>query len=84
MGGADGHDVLSVGSGGLEGAFQGDLLRGARSAYLDGLHASWALAIALFGVTFLCALAPTGVGRLSPKKVPIEKSSQEESVAMQG
>ncbi|KAK7697218.1 hypothetical protein SLS64_013775 [Diaporthe eres] len=70
MGGVDGHDVLSAGAGGLGGAFQGDLLRGARSAYLDGLHASWALAIALFGVTFLCAVAPTGVGRLSPKEGP--------------
>ncbi|KAG6353572.1 hypothetical protein INS49_005534 [Diaporthe citri] len=84
IGGADRHDVLSVGAGGLEGAFQGDLLRGARSAHLDGLHASWALAIALFGVTFLCVLAPTGVGRLSPMKVPDEKSSQEEAVVVQG
>ena len=84
MGGVDGHDVLAVGAGGLEGAFEGDLLRGARLAYLDGLHASWALAIALFGVTFLCALAPTGVGKLSPKKVPDEKSSQEEAAVVQG
>lgn len=84
MGGVDGHDVLSVGAGGLEAAFEGDLLRGARKAYLDGLHASWALAVALFGVTFLCALGPTGVGRLSPKKVPGEKSSQEEATGVQG
>lgn len=84
MGGVDGHHVLSVGAGGLEGVFQGDLLRGARSAYLDGLHASWALAIALFGVTFLCALVLTGVGRLSPKKVPIEKSSQSEAAGVMG
>lgn len=84
MGGVDGHGVMSVGAAGLEGVFEGDLLRGARLAYLDGLHASWALAIALFGVTFLCALAPTGVGRLAPKKVPDEKSSQDEAVIVQG
>lgn len=75
MRGVDGHDVLRVGAGGLERVFGGDLLRGARRAYLDGLHASWALAIALFGVTFLCALALTGVGRLAPTGVPDEKSS---------
>ncbi|KAJ0107033.1 hypothetical protein J7T55_006911 [Diaporthe amygdali] len=75
MGGIDGHDVLGVGAGGLETAFEGDLLQGARSAYLDGLHASWAMAIALFGITFLCALAPTGAGRLSPKKVSDDTSN---------
>ncbi|KAL1865037.1 hypothetical protein Daus18300_007384 [Diaporthe australafricana] len=82
MGGKDGHDVLSVGTGGLEAAFEGDLLRGARRAYLDGLHASWALAIALFGVTFLCALGATGVGRLSSKNTSHEKSSQEEAAVV--
>lgn len=84
MGGVDGHDVLSVAAGGLEGAFQGDLLHGARSAYLDGLRASWAFAIALFGVTFFCALVPTGVSRLSPQKVQLEKSCQEAAAVMQG
>lgn len=75
MGGIDGHDVLGVGAGGLETSFEGDLLQGARSAYLDGLHASWAVAIALFGITFLCALTPTGAGRLSPKKVSDDTSN---------
>ncbi|MCI2435652.1 hypothetical protein KC274_14855, partial [Listeria monocytogenes] len=48
-------------------AFDGDLLRGARMAYLDGLRGSWALAIALFGITFLCALGPAHGGKLAPK-----------------
>lgn len=66
-GGVDGHKVLAAGAGGLPVAFDGNLLRGARMAYLDGLRGSWALAIALFGITFLCALGPARGGKLSPK-----------------
>lgn len=42
MGRIDGHAVLSVDAGvsALEGSFEGDLLPGARSAYLAGLYAS--------------------------------------------
>lgn len=62
--GQTGEDVLSVGAGGLQAAFSGEELRGARLAYLDGLRGSWAMAVAMFGVTFLCALVPARGGRL--------------------
>lgn len=64
MPGEAGADVLGVGAAGLESAFSGDQLRGARLAYLSGLRGSWAMAIAMFGITFLCALVPARGGRL--------------------
>lgn len=64
MPGETGADVLGVGAAGLESAFSGDRLRGARLAYLSGLRGSWAMAIAMFGVTFLCALVPARGGKL--------------------
>lgn len=66
MPGVIGADVLGVGAGGLQAAFSGDELRGARLAYLDGLRGDWAMAIAMFGLTFLCALVPARGGRLVP------------------
>lgn len=78
----DGRAVLIVDAGAiaLEGTFETDLLRKARSLYLAGVYTSWALASALFGVTFLCSLLPTGVGRLSPD----EKNSYEDAAVVQG
>ncbi|KAK2611785.1 hypothetical protein N8I77_005109 [Diaporthe amygdali] len=58
--------VLAVGAAGIKDAYKGDVLIGVKKAYLDGLHASWALAIAAFGVTFLWALIPKFPGRLTP------------------
>lgn len=65
MPGETGADVLGVGAAGLASAFSGDRLRGARRAYLDGLRGSWAMAMAMFGITFLCALVPARGGRLA-------------------
>lgn len=86
MGTIDGRAVLNVdaGAGALEGAFEGDLIRGVPSAYLAGLYTSWALAIALFGVMFICALLPTGVGKLSPEKAVDEKNSEEDAAVVRG
>ncbi|CRG83495.1 Putative HC-toxin efflux carrier TOXA [Talaromyces islandicus] len=62
----DSQSVLRVGAGGIKNAYQGEELRGVQQAYLDGLHGSWALGIAAFGVTFLWALVPRWPGRLLP------------------
>lgn len=37
----------------------------AQRPYLDGLHGSWAMEIALFGVSFLCALISKREGKVS-------------------
>ncbi|KAJ5406879.1 Major facilitator superfamily domain general substrate transporter [Penicillium sp. CMV-2018d] len=58
MKGINPEEVIAAGSSGLEEVFSGSALLGARRSYLDGLHGSWAMGIALFGVTFLCALIP--------------------------
>ncbi|KAL4781511.1 hypothetical protein BJX76DRAFT_359799 [Aspergillus varians] len=52
------EDVLNADSSGLQDGFEGDELLGASLSYPKGLQGSWALGIALFGVTFLCALVP--------------------------
>ncbi|KAJ6180173.1 Major facilitator superfamily domain general substrate transporter [Penicillium mononematosum] len=41
----------------------------------DGLHGSWAMGIALFGLTFLCALIPKRGGKV-PR--PGEKGGKDE------
>ena len=61
--------VLSVGAGGIENTYQGEDLIGVRQAYLDGLHGSWALGIAAFGITFLWALLAKWPGKLSAPEV---------------
>lgn len=58
------EEVIAAGSSGLEEVFSGSALLGARRSYLDGLHGSWAMGIALFGVTFLCALIPKRGGKV--------------------
>ncbi|KAK8097108.1 MFS gliotoxin efflux transporter glia [Apiospora kogelbergensis] len=63
--GLDGHTVLAVGAAGIKDAFTGDVLKGVRLAYLDGLHAGWALGTAAFGITILWALFPQWPGRLT-------------------
>lgn len=74
--GLDGHQVLAVGAAGIKDAFSGDALRGVRLAYLDGLHAGWALGTAAFGVTFLWALLPRWPGRLTaPPGAPGSKNA---------
>ncbi|KAI1158382.1 major facilitator superfamily domain-containing protein [Nemania serpens] len=63
--GQDPEAVLNLGSSSLQANFQGDQLLGARKAYVEGLHGSWALAIALFGVAFLASLVPKSGGRMT-------------------
>ncbi|OQE19712.1 hypothetical protein PENFLA_c018G06389 [Penicillium flavigenum] len=69
------EEVISAGSSGLEEVFSGSELLGARRSYLDGLHGSWAMGIALFGLTFLCALIPKRGGKV-PR--PSEKGGKDE------
>ncbi|CAI7625259.1 unnamed protein product [Penicillium viridicatum] len=64
MKGINPEEVIAAGSSGLEEVFSGSALLGARCSYLDGLHGSWAMGIALFGVTFLCALIPKRGGKV--------------------
>jgi hypothetical protein len=63
--GLDGQRVLEIGAAGLERVYSGQVLVGVRRAYLDGLHAGWALGVAAFGIAFMCALIPTWPGRLT-------------------
>ncbi|KAJ5797861.1 Major facilitator superfamily domain general substrate transporter [Penicillium pulvis] len=56
MKGVSPEDVINAGSSGLQDVFSGSELLGARRSYLNGLHGSWAMGVALFGITFLCAL----------------------------
>ncbi|KAJ5931925.1 Major facilitator superfamily domain general substrate transporter [Penicillium verrucosum] len=64
MKGINPEEVIAAGSSGLEEVFSGSALLGARRSYLNGLHGSWAMGIALFGVTFLCALIPKRGGKV--------------------
>ncbi|KAI0469856.1 MFS gliotoxin efflux transporter glia [Xylariaceae sp. FL0804] len=75
--GVDPHEVLLLGASNLASSFQGDRLRGVRLSYLKGLHGSWALAIALFGVSFLAALASKGGGQLAPRQAPDGEKQQD-------
>lgn len=58
------EEIISAGSSGLEEVFSGSELLGARRSYIDGLHGSWAMGIALFGLTFLCTLIPKRGGKV--------------------
>ncbi|KAL4870741.1 hypothetical protein BDV12DRAFT_195213 [Aspergillus spectabilis] len=88
MPGIDPTSVLNAGSSGLQAVFEGDELLGARQSYLKGLQGSWALGVALFGVTFLCALVPRKGGRLDGngedkgKGEKGEKGAQRRVIAM--
>ena len=55
-----------IGSSTLQDHFQGGDLLGARESYLRGLHGSWALAIALFGVASVASLLPKSWGKMLP------------------
>jgi MFS transporter, DHA2 family, glioxin efflux transporter len=52
------HDVLAVGATDIRTVFRGADLAHVLRAYLDGLKSSWALSVALGGVTFLIAFLP--------------------------
>ncbi len=61
----DPKNILLVGADELPKYYSGDDLTGVRQSYLEGLRASWALGIALFGVAFLFAFLPKGGGKLA-------------------
>jgi hypothetical protein len=63
--GLDGHDVLAVGAAGINDVYSGEVLAGVHQAYLDGLHAGWALGTAAFGISLLWAVLPKWPGRLT-------------------
>lgn len=58
------QSVIDAGSSGLRHVFSGAELTEVRQSYLEGLHGSWAMSIALFGVTLLCAFVPMWPGKL--------------------
>ncbi|KAI1427622.1 MFS gliotoxin efflux transporter glia [Xylaria sp. FL1777] len=64
--GVDPYSILALGSSALQTQLEGDELRDVRLAYLRGLHGSWALAIALFGVASVAALVPKRGGQMLP------------------
>ncbi|KAI1484460.1 hypothetical protein F5X96DRAFT_675621 [Biscogniauxia mediterranea] len=70
-------EALHLGASSLESSFNGDELRGDRRDYLDGLHGSWALAIALFDVAFLAALMSKAGDRLEARQHHRDSESQE-------
>ncbi|RYP74941.1 hypothetical protein DL771_002725 [Monosporascus sp. 5C6A] len=65
--GIDPHEVLLIGAGGLEYAFNGETLRGVRQAFVDGLKGAWALGVALFCVSFFCVFIAKWPGKLVPE-----------------
>lgn len=65
MKGVSPEDVISAGSSRLQDVFSGSELLLARRSYLVGLHDSWTMGIALFGVTFMCALIPKLRGKVA-------------------
>ncbi|KAI0437892.1 MFS gliotoxin efflux transporter glia [Xylaria telfairii] len=75
----DPHEVLKLGSSALQTRFEGEKLRGARRAYMKGLHASWALAIALFGVATLASLIPKSGGHMMPRENQSDQEKQRDS-----
>lgn len=82
MKGINPEEVIAAGSSGLEEVFSGSALLGARRSYLDGLHGSWAMGIALFGVTFLCALIPKRGGKVPRPGGQGRKDDQDNFVPM--
>ncbi|KAI0465629.1 MFS gliotoxin efflux transporter glia [Xylaria cf. heliscus] len=77
--GEDPLKVLSIGSSALQTRFQGQKLHGAREAYIQGLHGSWALAIALFGASFLASLIPKSGGPMIPRQTLPDQEKQRDS-----
>jgi hypothetical protein len=59
-------EVLAIGPYDLASHFSGDTLLGIKKAYVDGLHAAWALSIALWGVAFFCAFLSKWPGYMVP------------------
>ncbi|RYP18867.1 hypothetical protein DL765_003655 [Monosporascus sp. GIB2] len=65
--GIDAHEVLLIGAGGLQDAFNGETLRGVRQAFVDGLKGAWALGVAMFCVSFFCVFIAKWPGYLVPE-----------------
>ncbi|EGC44027.1 hypothetical protein HCEG_03242 [Histoplasma capsulatum var. duboisii H88] len=47
-------EVIHISAAGLQDAFTGDMLRGVRQPFVDGLKGAWALIVVLFCISFLC------------------------------
>ncbi|KAI1296232.1 MFS gliotoxin efflux transporter glia [Xylaria venustula] len=77
--GVDPSSILLLGSSDLQSHFSGDELHNIRLAYLRGLHGSWALAIALFGVASVASLLPKKGGQmLPPPQAQTDQSTETE------
>ena len=73
--GVNPHKVLIVGAGGIQDAFSGNTLRGVRLAFVNGLRGAWALGLALFAISCLCAFIAKWPGRM----MDVEKQEKGES-----
>ncbi|KAI0814137.1 MFS gliotoxin efflux transporter glia [Xylaria sp. FL0064] len=83
--GVDPNSILLLGSSALQSHLSGDELRNVRLAYLRGLHGSWALAIALFGVASVASLLPRKGGQmLPPPQVQSEEKAETEEKESSG
>ncbi|OCK75202.1 putative MFS transporter [Lepidopterella palustris CBS 459.81] len=78
--GLDPHQVLLIGEGGLQDAFSGETLRGARQAFVDGLKGAWALGVTLLCVSFFCAFIAKWPGRMAPEVTERDDDQTSESV----
>ncbi|KAI0516771.1 putative gliotoxin efflux pump [Xylaria bambusicola] len=81
--GVDPEQVLGVGPYELHNYFEGDALHGVRKAYVSGLRGAWALAIALWGVSFFTVFLAKWPGHMTPAQedpVSDEQSDTKENV----
>ncbi|KAI0904505.1 putative gliotoxin efflux pump [Ustulina deusta] len=70
-------EVLSIGPYDLSARFSGATLLGIKKAYIDGLRASWALSIGLWGVAFFCAFLAKWPGHIVPAQEDAGSDTEE-------
>lgn len=70
-------EVLSIGPYDLSARFSGATLLGIKKAYIDGLRASWALSIGLWGVAFFCAFLAKWPGNIVPAQEDAGSDTEE-------
>ncbi|KAK5637284.1 hypothetical protein RRF57_012997 [Xylaria bambusicola] len=70
-------EILSIGPYDLSSRFSGATLLGIKKAYIDGLRASWALSIGLWGVAFFCTFLAKWPGRIVPAREDAASDTEE-------
>ncbi|KAI0141652.1 putative gliotoxin efflux pump [Xylariaceae sp. FL1272] len=71
-------EVLSIGPYDIDSHFSGATLEGIWKAYIDGLRGSWALCIALWGVSFFCAFLSKWPGKMVPPPEDVKSEAEEQ------